>query len=108
MKRLIGVLNNYGFYFVDSKTTKDTVVKEVMEIYNMKYITRDIFLDNKENKEYIKKQIKKAIKLAKRSGFTIAICHPKKATFDALQESKKLLDSSVEILNIYEVEGLLK
>ena len=54
--------------------------------------SRNIFLDNKKDKKYIQKQLKKAIKIAKKNGMAIAIGHPYGITFKTLKESKHLLE----------------
>jgi|GEM_PF-4743070 len=103
MQKLIEALAKYQFNFVDSRTTKDSVGKKVVKSFNMPYIGRNIFLDNRNDVKYIQNQIKKSVKIAKRQGFAIAICHPKKATFKALGLSKNIL-SEVNLINIYDVE----
>ena len=51
------------------------------------------------DKAYIKKQIKKAIKIAKKHGTAIAIGHPHVNTLLAISESKKLF-KEVELVMI--------
>ncbi len=51
------------------------------------------------DKKYIKEQIEKAIKIAKKHGTAIAIGHPHANTILALNESKKLL-KEVELVYI--------
>lgn len=99
MERLIEVLNEYHIQFVDSRTTADTKVKEVEREFGGKYIARDIFLDNKQNVDYIRGQLKKAVKIAKIKGYAIAIGHPHPATIKALRESKDIL-KNVELVYV--------
>ncbi len=91
MMRLIGVLDRYGFGFIDSRTTASTKVPQVQKIYGHPYIARDIFLDNEQNERYIRNQLKKAIEKAKRKGYAIAIGHPHPTTIKALKDAKGLL-----------------
>ncbi|SMC09379.1 divergent polysaccharide deacetylase family protein [Nitratiruptor tergarcus] len=91
MNRLIPLLNKYGFIFVDSRTTPNTVVKSVVEKYGYPYIARNIFLDNEQNVSYIRNQLKKAVHIAKRNGYAIAIGHPHQKTLQALARSKDIL-----------------
>ena len=51
----------------------------------------NIFLDNKLKYDYIQTQLKKAIAMAKKSGYAVAIGHPHKITLKVLNESKHLL-----------------
>lgn len=91
MQKLIFVLKKYHLQFVDSKTTSYSKAPEVTKEYHMRYIARDVFLDDKQNVAYIKNQLKEAIDIAKHKGYAIAIGHPHDATLKALAESKQLL-----------------
>jgi len=91
MKRLISVLKKEDIGFIDSRTIASTKAKEVTALYGMPFLTRDIFLDHEDDVDAIKKQIAKAVAKAKKYGHCIAICHPHKATIEALHASKELL-----------------
>jgi polysaccharide deacetylase 2 family uncharacterized protein YibQ len=92
INRLILTLNRYDIEFIDSRTTSKTQVQKVLDSFNKRYLARDIFLDHHTSKSYVKKQIKEAIKVAKRHGSAIAIGHPRAETLLAIKESKKLFD----------------
>jgi polysaccharide deacetylase 2 family uncharacterized protein YibQ len=99
MNKLFRALKKYNFIFVDSRTTAKSVAKKYAQKYGMPYIVRNTFLDNERNFEYIQKQLKKAIKIAKRKGYAIAIGHPYSMTIKVLRESKHLL-KGVELIYI--------
>ncbi len=92
MDKLFKALIKYDFIFMDSRTTGKTVGKQMAAKYNMPYIVRNVFLDNEQEFNYIQNQLKKAIKIAKKNGFAIAICHPHSITLKTLRESKHLLN----------------
>ena len=75
-----------------SKNTPSKNRKKYALKYGVKYIGRNVFLDNTASKEHVKNQLLKSIEIAKKSGSAIAIGHPYNATIDALKESKDLLD----------------
>ena len=91
MKRMYGYLREEGFVFVDSRTSGSTKVKKIAKAFGDRYIVRDVFIDNTQSVPAIRKQLAKAVKIAKRRGYAIAIGHPHKATFKALLGAKKLL-----------------
>jgi len=93
VKDLIIALNKEGIGFLDSRTTAQTKVPEVMASLGKPYIARDLFLDHEANVKYIEGQIIKAIAKAKKHGSAIAIGHPRKETLQALKNSKKALRS---------------
>ena len=91
MDKLFRALVKYDFIFMDSRTTSKTVAKQMAKKYNMPYIVRNVFLDNEQDFAYIQNQLKKAIRIAKKNGQAIAICHPHSITMKVLRESKHLL-----------------
>jgi polysaccharide deacetylase 2 family uncharacterized protein YibQ len=91
MDKLLKTLKKYNYTFIDSKTTSKSVAKISAKKYGVRMLSRNIFLDNKKEKKYIQKQLKKAIKIAKKHGIAIAIGHPYNITFKTLKESKYLL-----------------
>jgi len=99
MNRLITALSANKISFIDSRTTADTKAPKVMKNFGFKYVARDVFLDHHMEKAYVIKQIKEAIKIAKRHGTAIAIGHPHKNTLAALQESKHLF-KDVELVYV--------
>lgn len=102
MHRLIRGFEKYGFVFVDSLTAGSSKGSKVLRERGYTPIVRDIFLDNEDNVEAIKKQLSKAVSLARKKGFAIAIGHPRKNTFKALAQSKELLQS-VQLVYLSEV-----
>ena len=90
VNRLIYSLNKHNISFIDSRTIGSTKVPKVMKNFGLKYVARDVFLDHHMDKPYVKKQIKQAIKIAKKYGSAVAIGHPHTNTIMAIHESKKL------------------
>lgn len=87
MNRLMHtVAINKRLFFVDSKTTSDSVALKVAQAKGLKGINRDIFLDHEESKEFIEKQLRKLITRARLKGTALAIAHPKKITLSILEQ----------------------
>lgn len=89
--KLFRALKKYNFIFVDSRTSSKSVVKKYAKKYDMPYIVRNTFIDNDRNYGAIQNQLKKAIEIAKKQGYAIAIGHPHNITLQVLKESKHLL-----------------
>ena len=98
VNKLIFELRKNNINFIDSRTIADTKVPKVMKNFGLKYIGRDVFLDHHSEKEYVKSQIKHAIRIAKEHGSAIAIGHPHKNTLLAIKESKSLLNKEVDLV----------
>ncbi len=89
MDNLFCALDKFGIFFVDSRTSVDTKARAISKLHHRDLLERDTFLDNEPDVRYIKSQILKSVKRAKRKGLSIAICHPREETFEALREAKK-------------------
>jgi polysaccharide deacetylase 2 family uncharacterized protein YibQ len=98
MNRLYIAFKQYGIHFIDSRTTAKTKAPRVAKNFGLPYVARDVFLDHHQEKAYVLKQIRQAIKVAKSHGSAIAIGHPHKNTLQALAESKELLQKEVELV----------
>lgn len=88
--RLFRALKKYNFIFVDSRTSAKSVAKKYAKKYDMPYIVRNTFIDNDRDYKSIENQLKKAIEIAKRQGYAIAIGHPHNVTLEVLKDSKHL------------------
>ncbi len=102
MEMLYSILRKEGFVFVDSRTTATTKVRTIAHAFGDAYVARDIFIDNNHNIPYIHKQLRQAVKTAKRKGYAIAIGHPHPVTMKALS-SAKVIFRDVELVYIDEI-----
>lgn len=102
MEELYIAIKKEGFVFIDSRTTRGSKVEKIAHKYGDAYVARDIFLDNIKSTTAIHSQLKKAVRLAKKNGYAIAIGHPHKVTMQALASAKPLL-KEVDVVYIDEI-----
>lgn len=102
METLYAALRKEGFVFVDSRTIGSTKVPKIAEEFGDAYVARDIFIDNEHTVPYIHRQLQKAVNMAKKKGYAIAIGHPHKMTLKALSSATSILDD-VELIYIDEL-----
>jgi polysaccharide deacetylase 2 family uncharacterized protein YibQ len=100
MKHLITILKKRGITFVDSVTTSRTKSRKVCRELGVNCLQRDIFIDNRLDVDYIEKQIRLAVKVAKKYGKAIAIGHPHKKTIKALRNMREYLLQNVQVVYI--------
>ncbi len=91
MNRLYEAMRKEDFIFIDSRTSAKSKVGKIAHAHGDAYVARDIFLDNVQSVPAIHKQLKKAVSLAKKHGYAIAIGHPHKVTIAALKSAAPLL-----------------
>ncbi|NLO16820.1 MAG: divergent polysaccharide deacetylase family protein [Arcobacter butzleri] len=105
MDNFMKILKKYNIYFVDSKTTAKSVAYKYAKKYDVPFLSRDIFLDNVQEIKAIKEQLEKAIKVAKKQGYAIAIGHPYPTTVEVLKTANDIL-KDVEVVYIDEIPFL--
>lgn len=87
MKRLMHkVAADKNLFFVDSKTTSDSVAHSTARAEGLQSIQRDIFIDHEDSKSFIQKQLRKLVNKARQNGTALAIAHPKKITLSELEQ----------------------
>jgi uncharacterized protein len=101
MKTLLAFVKEKNFFFIDSMTTGKSVCGEVASELHLPFEARDVFLDNEQTYTYEAGQLDELIKVAKRHGKAIAICHPHPVTVQVLaQEVPKLKARGVEVVRV--------
>jgi polysaccharide deacetylase 2 family uncharacterized protein YibQ len=87
MDELMPVLRDAGVFYVDSRTTTETVAFDTAKRDGVKTAFRNVpFLDDVQSKTAVKRQLQIAIRGAKEKGEAIAIGHPHAVTLEALRE----------------------
>ncbi|OGR23882.1 MAG: hypothetical protein A2X83_11520, partial [Desulfuromonadales bacterium GWD2_54_10] len=84
MRVVLQALKDKGMFFVDSVTSPQTVGQRVAMDMGVKFGRRNVFLDNEQDRTYIQGQLSQAVRLAKKTGASIVICHPHPATIKSL------------------------
>ncbi len=104
MRIILKELKKRGLFFLDSYTSTDSVVADVAKELKMKYIRRDIFIDNNDNIEYIKGQLEKGIEIAKNKGVAVLIGHYRKNTFKAIVGMKSIFEeNNIQLVKVEEL-----
>ena len=92
MKWVMEKVQQHPFYFVDSRTSADSVAAQTAEKFQIPTLSRDVFLDHYQTRNFVQKQFLKLIKIAKEKGTAVAIAHPHKVTVDYLSWALPKLD----------------
>lgn len=86
MDLVLRELGGRGLFFLDSRTTADSVGYLVARERGIPAAKRDVFLDPDLDPEAIRSQFHRLLDLARREGSAIAIGHPHPATLEILGE----------------------
>jgi hypothetical protein len=68
-------LTGTDIFFLDSRTTPETVAAEFAGIYDIPYIERSVFIDNNKDASAMEKAVREGLELAEREGSAVFIGH---------------------------------
>jgi len=92
MQWVMETVRDYPFYFVDSRTSAESVAAKTAKTHDIPSLSRDIFLDHKQTRKFVQKQFLKLVEVAKKKGTAVAIAHPHKVTVEYLSWALSKLD----------------
>ncbi|WP_028876549.1 divergent polysaccharide deacetylase family protein [Teredinibacter turnerae] len=85
MHWLMAELDAKRFYFIDSRTSADSIAEDIAQTMGLATASRNVFLDNTRDPEAILAQLGKLETIARQHGYAIGIGHPYPETLQALQ-----------------------
>ena len=104
MSWLMSDMKRRGFYFVDSRTTPNSIARDTAEKLGVVTSSRDVFLDNERSIESIDLAFQKLIEKAEENGTAIAIGHPYPETLEYLTMALPRLKSmGISVLSVSEL-----
>lgn len=94
-------VSRHPLYFVDSRTTAQTVAQRVAQEHQIPNLARDVFLDHEISEEAVDREFKRLIRIARKVGTAIAIGHPHEVTVSYLErELPKLGEQGVAVATV--------
>jgi polysaccharide deacetylase 2 family uncharacterized protein YibQ len=99
MKIVFSELKRRGLFFLDSRTTPQTIGLQVAQSVGLKAMERNIFIDNSLAEEDIKRQLEQLIQFSISKGKAIGIGHPHPSTVKFLKEIiPKMKERGIEVV----------
>jgi polysaccharide deacetylase 2 family uncharacterized protein YibQ len=98
MRQIFSILKKRRLYYIDSRTTAETVARSSAELLKLPFAERDIFIDHREDETFIRSQLKKLIRRAQEQGYAVGIGHPHGITHRVLNENLALLKEKVALV----------
>ncbi len=104
MSLILKELKKRKLFFVDSKTSPNSIAYKEAKRLGLRCGERDVFLDNEIDLDYIKGQIQLLAKIALEKGEAIGIGHPYLPTVRAIRESiPELENQGIEFVLVSEL-----
>jgi polysaccharide deacetylase 2 family uncharacterized protein YibQ len=105
MAAVMATLQNHGnLFFIDSLTTSGSIAADMAALFDIPFLTRNIFLDSDRNEKAINKQFDRLLEIARRQGTGLAIGHPYDQTLAMLEKRLPLLAANgVKLVSVSEL-----
>jgi polysaccharide deacetylase 2 family uncharacterized protein YibQ len=104
LKVVLIELKRRGFFFLDSRTTPQTVGLQTARSIGIRAAERSLFLDHSLDPEDIKQQLEKLVEHSLATGKAIGIGHPHPSTLKSLKEMiPKMKEKGIEIVPLSSV-----
>jgi hypothetical protein len=84
MKTVLKMIGEKGLFFIDSRTTPETVALEMARGLGIPSSQRDVFLDNEHQSSAIDTRVDELLDLAEKKGWAIGIGHANSETARAM------------------------
>ena len=98
MRQIFSVLKKRRLYYIDSRTTADTVARPCARLLQIPFAERDVFIDHREDEKFIRGQFDLLIKRARLQGYAVGIAHPHAITLRVLADILPELKQAVELV----------
>lgn len=100
MATLMGELKRRGLFYLDSRTTPETVSMEIAAKAGVAAAERSVFLDNELKQEAMAFQLKRLLAMGRHSGKAVGIGHPHPETLRFLKGHAELLKGAARVVPV--------
>lgn len=105
MSSVMSVLRDEGLFFIDSRTTRFTKAYLIAKRKGVLAAQRHIFLDHHATPDFLRQQLNKLIRQARKNGKAIGIAHPYPVSIEFLNEALRNLPHDVELITVQKYLG---
>jgi polysaccharide deacetylase 2 family uncharacterized protein YibQ len=105
MMVFLGELKKKGLFFVDSRTTPNTIGKSLSQQMGVPAVERSVFLDNDLQPDALRIQMDRLLGLSRTLGFGVGIGHPHHQTLELLREYLPRLRKEYEVVPVSDLTG---
>jgi polysaccharide deacetylase 2 family uncharacterized protein YibQ len=103
MRQVFSVLKQRNLFFIDSRTTEQTICRPSADLLQIPFGERDVFIDHFQDNDFIKKQLYELVRIATAHGEAIGIAHPYTRTYQVLKTVLPDLKQKVRFVPVSEV-----
>ncbi len=100
---VLEVVKELGLFYVDSRTTKNSVVPQAARSLGVPLAIRRVFLDHTLVPQDIRQELERAVRLARKKGYVVVIGHPHPQTLAILRRERAWLKQRVQLVPVSRV-----
>jgi polysaccharide deacetylase 2 family uncharacterized protein YibQ len=100
MAIVMGELKRRNLFYIDSRTTTQTVAYDLAKKMGVPVAKRNVFIDNHLSQKSIKFQMERLLGMARHSGVAIGIAHPHEETLQVLKSYLRRLRTDVKVVPV--------
>lgn len=101
MERFLAIVKHKGLFFVDSRTTAETVAYRTARAMGVPCAERAVFLDPKVDRKTVEHELDRLVKVASKRGSAVAIGHPHRVTYQVLRKRLPLVKKRVKLVPLH-------
>ncbi|MBL7180095.1 MAG: divergent polysaccharide deacetylase family protein [Desulfobacterales bacterium] len=101
--QIFTVLKQQGLFFIDSRTTLDSVCRPSARLFQIPFAQRDVFIDHNLDPDLIRRQIDRLVQIANIHGEAVGIAHPHMETYHVLSDMLPDLQKKVRLVPASEI-----
>ncbi len=102
LEKFFNVIKDKNIFFIDSKTSHNSIAGKISIEKGILTGIRDIFIDNILDKKYILSQLERVYELAIKKEYVIAIGHPHPESIAAIKDFLNIHKNDLEIISAFD------
>jgi polysaccharide deacetylase 2 family uncharacterized protein YibQ len=100
MYQIFTILRKRNLFYIDSRTTAESLCKPSARLLKVPFAERDVFLDHHHTPEAINHQIERLVDIAYEKGAAIGIGHPYPETYQTLRQALPYLKQKTQLVPV--------
>ncbi|MFC1825910.1 divergent polysaccharide deacetylase family protein [Thermodesulfobacteriota bacterium] len=98
MYQIFTVLKQRGLFFIDSRTSPNSLCRPSARLFQIPFAQRDVFIDHIPETDFIRRQIDHLVHIAYEQGEAVGIAHPHTLTYNVLRQMLPDLAKKVRLV----------
>jgi len=98
MYQIFTVLKQRGLFFIDSRTSPNSLCRPSARLFQIPFAQRDVFIDHIQETDFIRRQIDHLVHIAYEQGEAVGIAHPHPLTYNVLRQVLPDLEKKVRLV----------